>query len=349
MSKKRILFLTRLYLPHIGGVETHIHHLSQRLLGEYEITVIAERDSSTELKEQILEGVRVYRITLPKNQTNKFTIWKWVFSHISLFLQSDIIHIHDVFFWILPLYPVLKLTGKKIYITFHGYEGTQNPTSKQKFWHQLAALLCDGNICIGGFHQQWYGVKPTLVSFGAVQPFAKQKNKRKLENQIKFLYVGRLSADTGILSYLQALKELKPTYNLTLDVYGDGPQREAAETYVKHEKLSVHFHGFIPSQDIPWQTYDVAFVSRYLAILESFLVGLPVVAQYNVEIKRDYLCLSPFKNWIIAAHTPHEIAKGISQVLSAEFQSNIRAAQGWSHTQTWEKLCQTYIKLWDNT
>src|SRR5258708_1685055 len=121
MKKTKLLFLARRYAPHIGGVETHLEHVNAFLgTKNVEVTVITEReDPSLPLREK-KDGVRIFRIPLPKGQTNKWLIWLWALRHFMLFLETDIVHIHDVFFWILPIFPLLKPFGKKIYMTFHG-------------------------------------------------------------------------------------------------------------------------------------------------------------------------------------------------------------------------------------
>lgn len=164
-----VLFMCRLYYPHVGGVEKHVAKVSQLLTQRgYKITVVAERHDSTLALEEEMDRVKVYRIPLPDTvgeSAKKWHIWKWFLAHRGLFDQANVIHIHDVFFWFLPFR--LPYWFKKVYLTFHGYEG-RHPTVKQIFWHRLAALLTRGNICIGDFHRKWYGVSPDLVSYGAV-------------------------------------------------------------------------------------------------------------------------------------------------------------------------------------
>src|SRR5258708_35267938 len=134
MKKTKLLFLARRYSPHIGGVETHVEHLSAILQKKnYEITLITERHDSALSGQENIGNVQVQRIALPRAKTNKWSIWWWMLRHTFLFLRTDIIHIHDVFFWILPIYPLLTLSGKKIYVTFLGYESPRPLTNKQIF------------------------------------------------------------------------------------------------------------------------------------------------------------------------------------------------------------------------
>jgi len=335
-------------MPHIGGVETHIQKLAEELGADCEVTVVTERDDpQSELKEQ-LGMVAVLRIPIPEQKTSKVLIWWWWIKHLKLLFSADIIHIHDVFFWFLPFRGLFF--WKPVFMTFHGYEGTQNPNWKQKFWHQVAARCTTGNLCIGGFHQKWYGVNPDKVSYGAVETnhrnVAAKKFDLKRRQIIKIVFVGRLAADTGILTYLAAMKIIQSHHQVSLDVFGDGPDLPYAKKYVRIHHLNVVFHGFLPQDQIKWSEFQVAFVSRYLAILESFINGIPVIAQYAVEIKKDYLKLSPFDKWLIIAETDLEIARGFEQIVNNACFKMTQSAREWASQQTWSQLASVYRNLW---
>lgn len=154
--------MARLYLPHVGGVEKHLQNISQVLKSKYDISIVCYKHDSTLPDFEIIDNICVYRLP----SLDKYSVWFWFTKHLSLLKNADIIHIHDVFYWYLPF--KLFFPVKKSFITFHGYEGADPPRWKQIFWHRLAELLTNGNICIGGFHQKWYGVKPTFISYGAV-------------------------------------------------------------------------------------------------------------------------------------------------------------------------------------
>jgi glycosyltransferase involved in cell wall biosynthesis len=269
-----------------------------------------------------------------------------VWQRLNYFLQADVIHIHDVFFWILPIYIILKIFGKKIFITFHGYEGINNPKFRQIFWHRLAEMLCKGSIAIGGFHQKWYGTKSLIISFGAVDQVATKSIRARNTDITKIIFAGRLGEDVGIMTYLRALLKLSSTQNVTLDVYGDGPQMVTARSFVIKHRLPVKFLGFVPHSDIPWYEYQVAFVSRYLAMLEAFTAELPVIAHYNVEIKRDYLLLSPFRNWICVGGNTAQIVNCWQTIKLNTWAKNTRQARSWARRQTWHQMANNYLRLW---
>lgn len=335
MPITNLLFLSRLYSPHVGGVEKHVEKLGIELQKRgYQITLITEQFDPTLPLEEKMNKMTVIRIP-HEVLSNKLKLWKWVVTHRAIFFIADIIHIHDVFWWQLPLSIFLR---SKSFITFHGYEGSKPPSRRQRFWHRLGEVMTKGNICIGGFHQKWYGVKPDKVSFGAVDVVKRSSPS----NQKKIMFLGRLAEDTGIMVYLAGLKILKEQgQNWEVDVYGSGPQESVSKAFAKKHKLRVNFYGFVSNAAEKIGDYQVVFVSRYLGILEALVAHVPVIAHYNNQIKEDYLKLSPFAKWITCVHTPHDVAESVLSQLQVPL-----AAKQWVTEQTWQKMTDDYEKLW---
>src|SRR3989344_9154038 len=215
-----ILFLTRLFYPHIGGVEKHVLEISKILVGkEHSVTVLTEKFERGLLDTDEIDGIKIIRIDNGKEDWfKKFRIWWQLWKLRNLIRDAGIVHVHDVFFWYLPfrfLYP-----SKKVLTTFHGYEGNKIPGFKSKLIHKIAEKLSKGNICVGDFLKKWYGTKPDYVTYGAVEiPNHKSQitNKYKIQNtrldsakraKFKILFIGRLEEETGIMEYLKALKIL---------------------------------------------------------------------------------------------------------------------------------------------
>src|ERR1700683_2622664 len=100
----KILFLCRLYAPHIGGVEKHVAEISKRLLKEGNDVYIITEKYDEKLKDfEIINGVTVYRVaTGSEDRFKKFRIWNELFKLHRVIFEADIIHCHDVFFWYLP-------------------------------------------------------------------------------------------------------------------------------------------------------------------------------------------------------------------------------------------------------
>lgn len=341
MKKMKVLFLARLYAPHIGGVEAHLKEVSQILSQKnIQVTIVTERYDRSLPAKEVMNGVRIWRISLPKSQTSKWFIWWWVIRHPFLFLNSDIIHVHDVFFWILPIYPTLRLFRKKIFMTFHGYEAPGPLTKKQIWWHRLAARLSRGNICVGNFHKKYYGIRSDITTYGGVSANLNHQIKKLNSNKIAF--VGRLANDTGILEYLSAMDLLaKKNQTFHLDVFGDGDLHQQCQSFIDEHHLDVTLHGFVENASLRLTNYPIVFASQYLAILEAMSQGCAVVSYFDTPIKKDYLELTPFKEWITVTRSVQEIADAV-QIPKLMNKHGV----GWSKKQTWEKLSNEYLDLW---
>lgn len=353
-----ILFFCRRFYPQIGGVEKHVLEISKRLVRKgYKVVVIAEYEKNTNKQNYQspsgsatitgkIEGIEVYRIDPGSdNWFKKFRLWKELWGLRKLIKSADIIHCHDVFFWYLPfrfLYPT-----KKVYTTFHGYEGNSMPTRKAILMHKLAEKLSNGNICVGDFLKKWYGTKPSLVTYGAVSvPVL----KRQISTDDKLIvFLGRLETETGIMEYLKTFKKLSQKHpEFKLEVLGDGSLMNEAKKYVKDNKIKVNFKGFVKNTDEFIERASYVFVSRYLGILESMMSKKYVLALYNNKIKEDYLKMAPFSGYISISSDSDELYKQLEDVLSDEKQKNIKInkAYEWVKTETWDKMVNTYLKLW---
>jgi glycosyltransferase involved in cell wall biosynthesis len=335
----KVLFLARLYKPHVGGVEKHLEKINGILSKKHDITIITEQhDQSLPEKEIYSEGV-VYRIPLGSSEKyKKFVIWKWFLSNLWLIREADVIHVHDVFFWILPFR--LFFPNKKFFITFHGYEGSGVPGVRQVIWHKIGEWGSLGNICIGDFHRKWYKTNPDIVSYGAVDIEKDIQVKKK--NRI--MYLGRLDQDTGILDYLKAASLL----GAQIDIYGDGPQIPQAVEYSRQTKLKASFLGFVPQASAFISKYPLVFTSRYLGILEALVAKTHIIAHYDSEIKLDYLSLAPFADFIDICSNGQEIYAAAKKIIDnpKKYQSRLTQGYNWARLQTWQKMVNHYEKLW---
>src|SRR3989344_9317016 len=211
----KILFINKNNWPHVGGVEKHIFKLSQNLKKEgHKVKVLSS------------DGNGDYNINYPKiKYLGLFVIWLQLFKLRKTILNFDIIHINDVFIWYLPL--KLLHPKKKVYVTFHGWEGKYPIPILSKMQKKIAWILASGSISVGNYINKWYGIKSDYVTYGGVN---KQVDKRftKIKNSVVFL--GRLEKDTGIKKFLKRLSVYK--YN-NVTFVGDGVFRSECEKYSK--------------------------------------------------------------------------------------------------------------------
>lgn len=340
----KIIFFTRLFYPHVGGVEKHVYEVGKRLVQEgHEVTIITESLPKSRIinPEYDLKLFKIYHIKIGKNlRFKKFTIWKWLWNHRELLKNADIIHAHDVFYWFLPfrfLYP-----NKKIYTTFHGYE-TKFPISKKAIIiRKMSEILSYGNICVGEYIKKWYGTRPDIITFGAVDIKDKKQIKRKAINKITILFIGRLEEDTGGYIYNEVLNILENNkVEFKFIALGDGKLRKPLERFGDVKGFLSDVYPYI-------ERADIIFASSYLSILEALSLKKFVISVYTNPLKKDYLSMTPFSTGIIIENDPVQISHAI-----INFKNNVALHSkknditfDWVEKQTWDKLKNQYLSLW---
>lgn len=344
-----ILFLSRLFYPHIGGVETHVLEIGKRLIKRgHRVIVITEeyqsKDSSAKTTGEV-EGIEIRRIDVGQdNSRKKFRIWRQLFKLKQIIKDADIVHCHDVFFWYLPfrfLYP-----KKKVFTTFHGYETKFPPSKKAILIRRISEKLSWGNICVGDYIKKWYGTTPTFVTYGGVEirnPKFEIRNKFKTQiSKPKIVFIGRLEEDTGILIYLKVIDVLKKRkISFEFEACGDGTLRRIAMKYGKA-------YGFVKDIGKYIDRSDFVFTSSYLSILKAISRGKIVFSVFQNKLKEDYLKMAPFAKWIVIGNSPEGLVDKILYLLKHQEKKEIitNTAYNWVKTQTWEKVLGIYIELW---
>lgn len=359
----KIVFITSAFYPSIGGVETHVLQLSKVLIRlGHTVTVVTEdkpeywrskRKGDSEAGKLKSVGKSIYFTHKRLDQIDiyyfkfgqlsffkKFRIWYIFLRSTRLFKDADIIHCHDVFIWYLPLR--FYFFQKKVFTTFHGYETVFPPAKKAIFIRRLSAWLSYGTIFVGNYIKKWYGTNSDIVTYGGVRKISnfqfKISNKFKKNKKIKILLIGRLEKDIGVRVYRGALRKLKDIgVKYEFIACGGGSLAHEMENYGK-------VYGFVRNLKTYMKKADIVFCSSYLTMLEVLQIGKPVFAAYTNPLKHDYLCDSPFKDYIKVSHEASTLTK---QIIT--YKSNKRKMeQGtkWANTQTWEKVAQAYLDLW---
>lgn len=341
----KILFLSRLFYPHIGGVEKHVYEVGKILVQKgHAVTVLTETTGGPDK----LDGIKIVRIDNGSdNWFKKFRVWKNVYKNLSLVSEADIIHVHDVFFWLLPF--KIFFPTKKMFITFHGYEGNDLPGFRSKLLHKIAEKLTKGNICVGKFLEKWYGTKPDFITYGGVSPELLKLSLNKKSPSKDAIFIGRLEEEVGIMEYLEALRLLREMgILLRLDVFGDGSLRALAEKFVRKNKLSIKFFGFKATAANFIKDYRYVFTSRYLGILEGLILKKTVLATYNNQIKKDYLKMSPFAESVLISRNANELSLQLKNLAENGKKLDEMSERGfeWVKQQKWDKVVSVYIYLW---
>ncbi|TFH43143.1 MAG: glycosyltransferase [ANME-2 cluster archaeon] len=154
------------------------------------------------------------------------------------------------------------------------------------------------------------------------------------------------------MAYIEAIKILKNKYNINIevDICGDGSLRESVEKTILKNEMNIKLHGFVNNPTDYLVTSKFAFVSGYLAILEAMINKKLVFSIYENELKKDYLTLIPNINrMMIIASSSEELADKIAYYNknTDAAEEMVKNADSFAKEQTWEKVADTYLKLWD--
>ncbi len=204
---------------------------------------------------------------------------------------------------------VFLYPNKRLFLTIHGWEEDKPFSPISLFQKRLAVKLSTKTIGIGAFLQKYLKVKFDLISYGA----ARQNNKIFKKNKNKIVYVGRLEKNTGLLQFLDWLNN-NPKYKV--DFCGDGPCRSECEKYGT-------VHGFT-APDPFYKKAKYAVPGGYLAALEALSYGCELKLFWNNNVKEDYWKMSPF------------------------YKLKGKKLKEWAKKQTWEKLADEYIELYNS-
>ncbi|HBC73232.1 hypothetical protein A2379_01155 [Candidatus Amesbacteria bacterium RIFOXYB1_FULL_47_13] len=330
----RIVFLSRLHYPHLGGVEKFMENITSQLSIKHDVTVITEQyDKNLKLLE-IYRGIKIIRIPtyFSTEKQKKWVIWHWLYKNIDILRNSDIIHVNDVFFWILP-WRLIKHFNQT-FITFYGWETKFPIPYKNIMIRKISEKLARGNICIGDFIAKWYHTTPNIISYGAVN-----KAKYRSRNTNTLLFTGRLDKDTGFEDCVKLYNTLKNKLGWSFIIAGDGPLSRIVPQDTK-------FLGFVsePEKYIAYARY--VFTTGYLGILEAFSYKKIVLGTYNNPLKKDYLLLHPQAKNMLISNSYKSLADLLSSKSNADLDDMRINSNNWSKQHTWVNHVKLYEQLW---
>lgn len=347
----KVLFLTRRFWPQIGGVERHVFEVTKELLKRgHDVTVVSEAPDEayspnwqSDAESATFTGrFKIYRMPpLHQNGSKKLEIWKWLWENRNLIENSEIIHAHDIYFWYMPFR--LLNQAKRSYITFHGHETTFPPRHNAVLIRRLSNKFATSSIQVGDYITKWYKTKSKIITYGGVKVPKKISSVHlNKKTPINLLFLGRVEKDNGVEVYeklLGLLKKEKIDFRFT--VVGDGSLRGNLEKFGK-------IIGFVRNPEDYVEKADVVLTSSYLSMLESMVRGRVVIAAYADPLKKDYIEMSPFKELILSGSDIPRLLLALSQLQGdpRALESHIDKARRWAFLYTWEKVADSYERLW---
>ena len=224
------------YYPDIGGIETYVKEISERLVTQGHDVEVVTTDSSGKLKKyEIINGVRIIRFkSFSPNNAFFFS------PEMYFFLKKrnyDVIHAHNY-----HAFPSLfaALAKNDARLVFNPYFHGKGHTFFRNILHVPYKLLgnyifnqSDKIVCISKYEQKKlqkaFNIEDDSVEilppgldmseFEKIEPFQKEGKT--------ILYVGRLEAYKGVQYIIEALLRIKE-YGLV--IIGEGPYEKNLKT-----------------------------------------------------------------------------------------------------------------------
>ncbi len=329
----KILFFSRFYYPHVGGVEKHITEISQELVKKgHKVTIITTKYSNDLVDTEIKNSAKIIRFNQPGiKYLGIINTWIWLFKNRSFIKESDIVHIHDVFIWYWPFKIICP--RKKVYVTNHGQWGNYPISFSDNLQKKISSYLSSGVISIGEYIDKNYGIQSDIISYGATSSLYSNELKKDV-----ILYVGRLDKNVPILSSLKSFRKSKSK----IIFCGDGKLKDECAKY--GEVL-----GFVDPKPY-YKKAKYVFASGYLTILEALSNKCLVFMTYQNPLQKDYYELTPFKDLVVISNSSEELFNKLEYYRKNQREAQILIEKGynWVKHQTWKKLAEEYKHLWFN-
>lgn len=216
------------YFPDIGGVETHVQEISERLLRQgYHVEVVCTDPRGVHPEQDCINGVQVRRFrSFAPNDAYYFA--PMMVSYLKK-CEGSVLHAHG--YHAFPaLFASMAVQSKRFIFTphYHGRGHTPLRNTLLKCYDPCGRTIfnrADRIICVSGYEKQLITKKfclsgekiviiPNGLNLSEFTKVTRQKNPHML------LHVGRIEKYKGIQHILEALPKI-PEYILTL--VGKGP------------------------------------------------------------------------------------------------------------------------------
>ncbi len=336
----KIVFCTPRFWPNTGGVETHVLSISKVLIaGGHTVSVVTVQTHPSQKLSEKYEGIEVYR--MPVAEHSKVSVWKWIFLHAQLFCTADVVHAHDVAWWLAPLWICI---AHKYYTTFHGWEGKFPVPPAHKVHRFIAAQASLQTIHIGDYIQKFYWDTPSLVLYGGVE-LPKKLPARASENVPHIVFLGRLERENDISEYCALFTHIQahiPTCSITW--VGDGSLRSECE---KVGRVT----GMVSNPGEYMVNADIVCAASYLSLFEALAQGKEVIALATSDLKKEYVRSFPLAEFLITGSDTAAVLERAVAVLKRPGKARKDAVELRMELQnyTWRRVAEQYLKLWGNT
>jgi glycosyltransferase involved in cell wall biosynthesis len=186
--------------------------------------------------------------------------------------------------------------------------------------------------------------------------FATHYNQPQIDEQVKLVFLGRLTVDKGWNFTIKAFEQIAKTIDLTkvaILIAGDGDMRQEIATGLGKYTNNVHFLGRIsPDGVAALLANSNIFVTtsekenRALTVIEALAVGLPILAPRAGGIPQDVE-----DGWNGYLFEPQNQAEFVQKLKKLVEDTDLRQQMGkksyeYVKKYSWDNTIANMVKIW---
>lgn len=294
------------YFPYIGGIETHVKEISERLVKKgFEVSVFTTDPSGELPKEEFISGVEVRRFkSWAPGEVYYFS--KELMRHFAENLNNyDVVHAHNY-----HAFPALAATmtkrKAKLVLTPH-YFGIDS--SRATAFAHIPYLLIGGwmlrsadkIVCVSEEEREVLirrflikSQKVTYIPNGVNYCEIADSKPLLKDSMFRILYVGRLSKEKDLKTLIRACKKVEHDIpNMQLVIIGEGPEKgNLRKIALKASLKNVFWVGEVPHKEVGgyFKSASVFVLPSHrecspISVLEALAAGVPVIVSSSINRK----------------------------------------------------------------
>lgn len=288
----KILQVSALYFPHVGGIENHVHQLSRNLVKRgHDVTVYTSNVPKGK-KYEIIDGIKIHRFRSLISPLNNQIAPEMLLSVLKN-NQFDVIHAHGYLQLTTNIAAISALKNKiPLVITSHGtveYNGWKrlvnyayNKTIGK--WTMccadtVIALSPSQSLILNEIGVERIDIVPNGTNFNKIEVptgIEEFKFRYELNDKMIILYVGSLIPRKGVEYLIDAMKKVERGSILLIigdSLKGTEAYKEKLLNLITSEKIdNVIYVGRVDED-----TLKIAYYIADIFVLPSLSEGLPTV------------------------------------------------------------------------
>ena len=362
LSKMKVVVATPYFYPAIGGMEKHIYELSRRLIKNHgmEIAVITSNHNEKKYKEEVIEGIKIYRLPywFKIFNTPINPLWYFGLKKILKKEKPDLINGRSPVPFMADL--AVALSGNIPFVLGYHFPSMKDGSFLKDFLANLYEklflpfllkkskfIICSSDYVKNVFLRN-YSFKAETVTQGVDLELFKPSNFRPKNT---LMFCGNYTTEIKGLSYLiKALSNVREKFpDIKLKIIGKGNDGFYLKLIRKLKiENNVVFKGEIKGKDLvkEYQKSNI-FVLPSLndnlpsVLLEAMACKVPIIATNVGGI--SYLIKNNINGVLISPRNSKSIANSIEKLLKNRKLSKRLSDHGYEEIKnfySWDKQAE---------